>query len=249
MRGFWRLPLELRNAIYEELLLTDCAFRLGHHGPYSHEARKTIYPAILRTCSAIHYEAIAILYGNNSFFLGPVGFKPTYSASFLTSIGPHNALLIRTVVAHSIHPNLLTQYYLNNWFNSLGLDSPTLKVIAISFGPPADKPSVPSIPPAFHIPTNLPVLGSHWPQATIVSGPGVAPAVGTPNARVETEKEESSDSEFDRAANKTKGWLEKRKRSEVDNLVSLRNTDLRAGDDWLVFVSPAVKKRMARRQW
>ncbi|TLD36893.1 hypothetical protein E2P81_ATG02675 [Venturia nashicola] len=265
VRGFWKLPSELRNAVYEELLVTDCAFRLGHHGPYSHEPRREIYPNILRTCSAIHFEAIAILYGNNSFFLGmfatlcasgqtnnlsgPVGFKPTYSASFLTSIGPHNALLIRTVVAHSINPSFLTEYHVKNWFTSLGLDFPTLKIIAISFGPPAEKP-VPSIPPAFHIPP-LPaaVLGSHWPQATI-SGPGFTPAGGaSPMGRIEIDKEEAIETEYDTAANKTKGWMEKRKRTEVENLVSLRNTDLRAGDDWLVYVSPAVKKRMARRMY
>jgi len=77
----------------------------------------------------------------------------------------------------------------------------------------------------------------------------MTPGGGSPNARIEAEKEETSDSEFEIAASKTKGWLEKRKRSEVDNLVSIRNTDLRAGDDWLVYVSPAVKKRMARRMW
>lgn len=30
VKGFWRLPPEIRNAIYEELLVTDCAFRLGY---------------------------------------------------------------------------------------------------------------------------------------------------------------------------------------------------------------------------
>jgi hypothetical protein len=30
VRGFWRLPPEIRNAVYEELLVTDCAFRLGY---------------------------------------------------------------------------------------------------------------------------------------------------------------------------------------------------------------------------
>jgi hypothetical protein len=30
VRGFWKLPSELRNAVYEELLVTDCAFRLGY---------------------------------------------------------------------------------------------------------------------------------------------------------------------------------------------------------------------------
>jgi len=30
VRGFWKLPSELRNAVYEQLLVTDCAFRLGY---------------------------------------------------------------------------------------------------------------------------------------------------------------------------------------------------------------------------
>jgi hypothetical protein len=29
IRGFFRLPAELREKIYSELLVTDCAFRLG----------------------------------------------------------------------------------------------------------------------------------------------------------------------------------------------------------------------------
>jgi hypothetical protein len=107
---------------------------------------------------------------------------------------------------------------------------------------------VPSIPPVnFHIPTNLPVLGSHWPQATLVSGPNITPLPGTPNARVETVKDDTPEGEFERAVVKTRGWLEKRKRSDVEGLVALKNTDLRAGDDWLVYVSPAVKRRLARR--
>lgn len=69
----------------------------------------------------------------------------------------------------------------------------------------------------------------------------------TPNARIESMKDESSEGEFERAVTRTKGWLEKRKRSDVESLVALRNTDLRAGDEWLVYVSPAVKRRLARR--
>ena len=43
--------------------------------------------------------------------------------------------------------------------------------------------------------------------------------------------------------------MEKRKRSDVENIVALRNTDLRAGDDWLIYISPAVKKRMGTKIW
>ncbi|KIW01228.1 uncharacterized protein PV09_07271 [Verruconis gallopava] len=278
-RGFWRLPPEIRNAIYEELLVTDCAFRLGHHGPYSHEKRKKLYPAILRTSSQAYHEAVAILYGSNTFFLGPLGFKPTYSASFVASIGTPNALRIRTVVAHCIHPQLLTQSYLSRWFTALGLDYPRLKIIAVSFSTAQEdtKPRIVSIPPPptqFQLPTNLPVLGSQWPgtpsagvattpPAVVVSG--VLPGTGSGTAgtgtttgaggggghvRVDSAREDMlPETELDRAVARSKGWLEKRKRSEVDGLVALRNTDLRAGDDWLVYVSPAVKKRMGVKLW
>jgi hypothetical protein len=302
LRGFWRLPPEIRNAIYEELLVTDCAFRLGyaaflhspsgvsrliirnyrHHGPYSHERHKTLHPAILRTCSQAYHEAVAILYGSNTFFLGthsatllltpahtnspptpgPVGFKPTYSASFLTSIGSHNALRSRTIVAHCIHPQLLTKAYLSTWFSNLGLDFPLLKIIAVSFSLPGNdqKPRIISIPPPpmqFHIPTNLPVLGSHWPGTPVPAGSGHGHAQTHTHAqaqhghvRVDSLRDEvEPESEFERAVGRTKGWLEKRKRSEVEGLVALRNTDLRAGDEWLVYVSPAMKKRMGTKIW
>lgn len=321
VKGFWRLPPEIRNAIYEELLVTDCAFRLGytvsfrrnahkkirllnktyyrHHGPYSHEKRKTLHPEILRTCSQAYHESVAILYGNNTFFLGeynqtfrkflgridlttlrqtgPLGFKPTYSASFLTSIGSHNALRIRTIVAHCIHPNLLTKPYLSRWFANLGLDFPSLKIIAVSVSQAGDdtKSRIISIPPPpvpaqFHLPTNLPpLLGSQWPAGvltpSVVTPPAVAPAPIVPGAglltanaghaqgqghvRVDSAREVVPETEFDMAVGRTKGWMEKRKRSDVETLVSLRNTDLRAGDEWLVYVSPAVKKRMGIKIW
>jgi hypothetical protein len=67
---FWMIPPEIRTMIYEYLLLSDSAFRLGHHGPYSHEQRRQLYPQILRTCSTIFEEASSVLYGNNTFYLG-----------------------------------------------------------------------------------------------------------------------------------------------------------------------------------
>ena len=74
--------------------------------------------------------------------------------------------------------------------------------------------------------------------------------MGHGHVRVDSAREEVvPETELDRAARRNKGWLEKRKRSEVEGLVSLRNTDLRAGDEWLVYVSPAVKKRMGVKIW
>jgi hypothetical protein len=149
--------------------------------------------------------------------------------------------------------NKLTPAKLDAWFTSLGLNFPKLKIIAISLGACEEKKGiVPSLPPAnFLIPAiNLPVLGSHWPQATLISGPVVTLVGGaSPSASAVDEKELSPEGEFERAVASTQGWLEKRKRCDVESLVALANTDLRAGDDWLVYVSPAVKKRLGRRMW
>jgi hypothetical protein len=68
--NIWALPPEIRTMIYENLLLSDSAFRLGHHGPYSHEKRKQLFPQILRTCKTIFEEASNVLYGDNTFYLG-----------------------------------------------------------------------------------------------------------------------------------------------------------------------------------
>lgn len=68
--SFFTLPAELRELVYAELLLSDSAFRLGHHGPYSHEKRRQLYPQILRVCRTIHDEASRVLYGDNTFYLG-----------------------------------------------------------------------------------------------------------------------------------------------------------------------------------
>ncbi|KAH6875964.1 hypothetical protein BKA58DRAFT_132307 [Alternaria rosae] len=63
----FRLPAELRNQIYEELLCPDTP----HHkdlATYSTPSRPpTVYPAILRTCRKIHEEAQDLLYTTHVF--------------------------------------------------------------------------------------------------------------------------------------------------------------------------------------
>lgn len=130
---FFALPAELRTKIYEELLVSDASFRLGHHGPFCLVPRKPTYPAILRTSRRALDEAAPVLYGANSFFLGTIGFKPIYSFSFFASIGQKNAALIRKLVAHSTYPNLTTRSHLQNWIEGLGIGFARLKVLAISF--------------------------------------------------------------------------------------------------------------------
>lgn len=131
--AFFDLPAELRTQIYEELLVSDASFRLGHHGPFCLVERKPTWPAIMQTCKRAREEAAPVLYGANSFFLGTIGFKPIYSFSFFASIGPKNASLIRKLVAHSTYPSLTTRSHLQHWIESLGIDFNRLKVLAISF--------------------------------------------------------------------------------------------------------------------
>lgn len=73
--SFFTLPAELRELVYAELLLSDSAFRLGHHGPYSHEERRQLHPQILRVCHTIYEEASRVLYGDNTFYLGTAPFS------------------------------------------------------------------------------------------------------------------------------------------------------------------------------
>jgi len=70
-----------------------------------------------------------------------------------------------------------------------------------------------------------------------------------PHSRNDSMRDDTPESEFDLAAVRNRTWLEKRKRNDLEGLITLQNTDLRAGDDWLVFISPAVKKRMGIKIW
>lgn len=262
--SFFTLPAELRNLVYQELLLSDSAFRLGHQGPYSHERRKQLYPQIMRTSRMACHEASAILYGSNAFYLGPIGHKPTYSASFNSSIGAHNARMIRTLVAHSTHPARLSQWYLRQWITSFGLDPARLKVLAVSLSTP-DKsldthhhttpPTIVSTLPT--LPTTHPVIGStgmlsvngvitglfqtHLPNAIITVSSNTPPV---PQVDVDTKKDVVVESDYEIATQRMHGWLEPRPRNDVSKLISLINTDLRAEDTWLVFASPVVKARV-----
>ncbi|KAF1943767.1 hypothetical protein EJ02DRAFT_121526 [Clathrospora elynae] len=77
---FFRIPAELRNQIYEELLCagTPCSKELAQHPEWSYKAGD-VYPAILETCRKIHDEASGLLYSTHIFHAHP---------SLLTSL-PH----------------------------------------------------------------------------------------------------------------------------------------------------------------
>ena len=66
---FNKLPLEIRNFIYEELLL-DKKNPIGpqYDGEFD---RKMLYPTILETCKQAYVEGSRILYECNVFRVGP----------------------------------------------------------------------------------------------------------------------------------------------------------------------------------
>jgi hypothetical protein len=78
--SFFTLPAELRELVYAELLVSDSAFRLGHHGPYSHEERRKLHPQILRVNRTVYEEASRVLYGDNTFFLGTTAFPSPFQS-------------------------------------------------------------------------------------------------------------------------------------------------------------------------
>jgi hypothetical protein len=307
----FKLPAELRNLVYEELLLSDSAFRLGHQGPYSHESRKRLYPQILCASKTLYTEASVILYGANAFYLGMyytlhrsspikkltkisgrIGHKPTYSASFKSSIGAHNAAKIRTLVAHSTSPARLTQSWVRNWILSFGLDASRLRVLAISFS------NLEMSEPlrALHTHTlgstlttimlapnghafaagNASGLGHGGDALQLQHGgadssSGAGDASGLFDISAMTGSTSGSgggimfdrdgkqikklvlpESDFDVCARRMAPWLERAGKRDVLRWVVLKNTDLRAGDQWLLYVSPTTMNQarlLDRDRW
>ncbi|KAK5124486.1 hypothetical protein LTR85_001703 [Meristemomyces frigidus] len=71
--SFFRLPAELRNQIYRELLLFNRTCDIN--GPYGPLAEHTKHPkgcwlSIITTCRQAHAEGNGILYGDNEFVVG-----------------------------------------------------------------------------------------------------------------------------------------------------------------------------------
>lgn len=66
--SFLRLPREIRDQIYRELLLNTFPLIVHLRRAYTFEAGTRPYPAILQTNRQVHDEAAAVLYGENTWF-------------------------------------------------------------------------------------------------------------------------------------------------------------------------------------
>lgn len=255
---------------------------------------------------------------------GPIGHKPTYSASFVTSIGAHNARKIRTLVAHSAHPESLTERYLRNWITSFGLDVTRIRSLAVSFStesttgdedsnptliptpttttvaitpasalpglagsnlqqhanfvflpPPLANPSSFNagntvttliLNPATVLPTPITLVGSSplpalaggsiaatltattVPLATSVIASNFIGANASASSASENVESSSACSQYDavwmRLVQRMNGWgFVPAGEAEVDRWVVRKNTDLRAGKRWLIYVSPSTRQQ------
>src|SRR5882762_3499104 len=97
--NFLSLPGELRNRIYELLVLHQEPINISEYLSLPGELRNRIYkltPGLLRTSKTVHREASSLLYSQNRFDFTEVSLK--MAASFLEKIGRINANSIRHII-------------------------------------------------------------------------------------------------------------------------------------------------------
>ncbi|CAH0055310.1 unnamed protein product [Clonostachys solani] len=99
--GFFRIPREIRDQIYEELLVhSGCIFldviwsRPASLGFTFNNRLLPISPEILRLNRRVHQEATEVLYGKNQFQIENVN----NFTRFLGDIGPANSALLRHLI-------------------------------------------------------------------------------------------------------------------------------------------------------
>lgn len=94
---FIRLPPELRDDIYEMVLVQD--HPIGISQPPDSKTSRVSFAALLQTCHQIRNEAIAIFYSSNSFVISTPGanFTRPCLKGWLGALEPETRLLIRRV--------------------------------------------------------------------------------------------------------------------------------------------------------
>lgn len=90
--GFLSLPIEIRNKIYESVLVEPNSLWIS---PY-HTHRTMSIPPLLITCKTINYEASPIFYGANSFIADHV----EYFLQWLKTLGRVNITYLRDLEMH-----------------------------------------------------------------------------------------------------------------------------------------------------
>ncbi|OAL51365.1 hypothetical protein IQ07DRAFT_599325 [Pyrenochaeta sp. DS3sAY3a] len=142
---FLALPAELRNEIYRELLLTTIPLQLVQNRPSWPDigtSGKSIHPTILQVNKQICDEGLAILYGENTWYmhidrsvaryhLDMRCFDRTFSLPPPISMGMSR---IRRIVMHAgSNDRTRTKYELYRQFSNLGILIDDLQLFAIQF--------------------------------------------------------------------------------------------------------------------
>ncbi|KAL2158129.1 hypothetical protein VTH06DRAFT_4697, partial [Thermothelomyces fergusii] len=118
-----RIPGEIRNQIYSDLLLSSPHAIPIFRGDADKKAAAateevlSVLTALLRTCRQIHREAGTLFYSRAHFALPPDASRAPHQAqanllfrAFLDRIGPHNAALIRHLtIPFPVDPDLFLQ--------------------------------------------------------------------------------------------------------------------------------------------
>ena len=73
---FEHLARELRDKVYQELLVADNLFGNDYCMPFAEDPPREFSPAILATSKTIHHEAALVLYGKNRFYYDIYGLSP-----------------------------------------------------------------------------------------------------------------------------------------------------------------------------
>ena len=156
---FFALPVELRTAVYFELLVTDDRLLPTWRGPRkATKQQKKMYINILLTCKKCRDEGVEVLYGENVFDYGEIcNRQNNFSKPFVKYIGMHNASLIRIIFAeysaaaeelsqadtkplermfHDPKPKAtLTVAYLREFLSTCNIFLPDLRLLAVSIVP------------------------------------------------------------------------------------------------------------------
>ena len=93
--NFLSLPSELRNKIYEQLLVLEEPIVCPTHPWRPYSLLQMLHPELLLANKTVHREASSLLYAQNHFDLTTCTFE--HVASFLDQIGHNNASYIRLI--------------------------------------------------------------------------------------------------------------------------------------------------------
>lgn len=142
---FMDLPAELRNEVYRELLLTTIPLQMIHDRPAWPDVSipgRQLYPTILRTNYKVYHEALAILYGENTWYLQIDKTVVRYRADMIRlnsafalppPVTAHMSRITRIVMHAGSNDRTRTKYELYRQLLNAGIRLDNLQLFAMQF--------------------------------------------------------------------------------------------------------------------